>query len=123
VRPLVEVRGRRDGDWLEVRVSDNGIGIPEDQRDQVFETFHRAHGQGYQGTGLGLAICRRIADRHGGSIHAESVATSPDDGRTGTTFVVRLPATAAAYAATPALPRPTQAPRPQPVPMRSPQSV
>jgi signal transduction histidine kinase len=94
VRPRVDIRGRRDGDWLEVRVTDNGIGIPAEQRDLVFETFHRAHDTGYQGTGLGLAICRRIADRHGGSIHAEA-----GPGGIGTTFVIRLPATPAGFAA------------------------
>jgi signal transduction histidine kinase len=92
VRPRVEVRGHRDGDWLEVRVTDNGIGIPEDQRELVFETFHRAHRDGYEGTGLGLAICRRIADRHRGSIHAE-----PGPDGTGTTIVVRLPVNATGY--------------------------
>jgi len=101
VRPRVDVRGRRDGDWLEVRVTDNGIGIPEDQRELVFETFHRAHDSGYQGTGLGLAICRRIADRHGGSIHAEA---GPD--QIGTAFVIRLPATSAGYAIDRSRPRP-----------------
>jgi signal transduction histidine kinase len=92
VRPHVDVRGRRDGDWLEVRVSDNGIGIPEDQRELVFERFHRAHDTGYRGTGLGLAICRSIVDRHGGSIHAEA-----GPGGNGTTFVLRLPASSAGY--------------------------
>jgi signal transduction histidine kinase len=92
VRPHVDVRGRRDGDWLEVRVSDNGIGIPEDQRELVFERFHRAHDSGYRGTGLGLAICRSIVDRHGGSIQAEA-----GPGADGTTFVLRLPASSAGY--------------------------
>ena len=100
VRPRVDIRGRRDGDWLEVRVTDNGIGIPEDERALVFETFHRAHDTAYQGTGLGLAICRRIADRHGGSIQAEA---GPDGH--GTAFVVRLPSTSAGYGADPSLPR------------------
>jgi signal transduction histidine kinase len=105
VRPRVDVRGHQDGDWLEIRVTDNGIGIAEDQRELVFETFHRAHNVGYEGTGLGLAICRRIADRHGGSIHAE-----PGPGGSGTAFVVRLPSTSAGYAAEPALsPRETVA--------------
>jgi signal transduction histidine kinase len=93
VTPRVDVRAHRDHDWLEVRVTDNGIGIPDDQRELVFESFHRVHSDGYQGTGLGLAICRRIADRHGGSIQAEQ---GPDG--LGTTFVVRLPANAAGYA-------------------------
>jgi signal transduction histidine kinase len=105
VRPRVDVRGHVDGDWLEVLVTDNGIGIPDDQRELVFETFHRAHRDGYQGTGLGLAICRRIADRHGGSIHAEK---GPDG--LGTTFVVRLPSTSAGYAETAATTRPARAP-------------
>jgi signal transduction histidine kinase len=94
VRPRVDVRGQRSGDWIELRVSDNGIGIPEDQRELVFERFHRAHDSGYDGTGLGLAICRNIVDRHGGSIHAEAGA-----GGRGTTFVVTLPASSAGYAA------------------------
>lgn len=99
VRPRVDVRGRRDGDCLEVRVTDNGIGIPEDQRELVFENFHRAQHDGYQGTGLGLAICRRIVDRHGGSISAEA-----GPGGVGTTFVVRLPHSSAGYLPS----RPTQ---------------
>ena len=111
VRPRVDLRGTRDGDWLEVQISDNGIGIPADQREQVFETFHRAHAKGYQGTGLGLAICRRIADRHGGSIHAEAGPRGA-----GTTFVVRLPASTAAYAAGPNRPRHAQVPSPAPSP-------
>jgi signal transduction histidine kinase len=111
VRPHVDVRARREGEWLEVRVSDNGIGIPEDERDLVFENFHRVQRVGYQGTGLGLAICRRIADRHGGSIHAEE---GPEG--IGTTFVVMLPASAAGYG--------TPAPQPRPaVPVPVPRSA
>jgi PAS domain S-box-containing protein len=117
VRPRVDVRGTRDGDWLEVRVSDNGIGIPVDQREQVFETFHRAHAKGYQGTGLGLAICRRIADRHGGSIHVED---GPQGN--GTTFVLRLPASSAAYATDSIRPRPVRVPRPGTSPESNPES-
>lgn len=86
VRPVVEVSGEVVDEWLEVRVSDNGIGIPESQRETVFENFHRIHGSEYGGTGLGLAICRRIADRHGGSIHL----VGGPHGR-GTTAVFRLP--------------------------------
>ena len=93
MQPHIDVRGRREGDSLVVSVTDNGIGIPDDQRELVFERFHRAHDRGYQGTGLGLAICRNIAERHGGSIHAE-----PGPGAVGTTFVVRLPASSTAYA-------------------------
>lgn len=110
-RPHVRVTGVVDGDWLVVEVQDNGIGIPEDQRELVFESFHRVHRDGYQGTGLGLAICRRIVDRHGGTIRAEA---GPDG--TGTTIVLCLPSTAAAYSSMPdrarhvrAVPPPQQA--------------
>ena len=87
VRPRVQVRGREDAEETVVTISDNGIGIPEDQRELVFETFHRAHGgESYRGTGLGLAIVRRAVDRCGGSI------TLRDNPGGGTVFEVRLPA-------------------------------
>jgi signal transduction histidine kinase len=56
-----------DGGWARVMVRDNGIGIPDSQRDRVFDSFHRA-AEGYEGTGLGLAICKRTVERHGGTI-------------------------------------------------------
>jgi signal transduction histidine kinase len=71
----------------ELRVSDNGIGFEETYLDRIFEVFQRLHGRAeYEGTGMGLAICRRIAERHGGSITASSTPG------VGSTFVVRLPA-------------------------------
>jgi signal transduction histidine kinase len=86
VRPRVQVRGREDADWTLLTVTDNGIGIPVDQREQVFETFHRAHGEAYRGTGLGLAIVRRAVERCGGSVVVR------DNPGGGTVFEVRLPA-------------------------------
>ncbi|MEV6845938.1 ATP-binding protein [Actinoplanes sp. NPDC051411] len=63
---------RLDDAWAEIQVSDRGIGIPSDQRTSIFESFSRAHrGQSYAGTGLGLAICRRVVDRHGGTISVD----------------------------------------------------
>lgn len=97
VRPVIEVTGEVVGDWLEVRVADNGIGIPENQREAVFETFHQVHNGERGGSGLGLAICRRIVDRHGGTIH---VAPGPR-GR-GCTLVFRLPHLAPARSPAPA---------------------
>jgi signal transduction histidine kinase len=67
-------------------VQDNGIGFDEQYLDKVFAVFTRLHGrQEYEGTGIGLAVCRRIADRHGGTITAHS---KPGEGAT---VIVRLP--------------------------------
>jgi signal transduction histidine kinase len=77
---------RLDGEWAEIQVADRGIGIPADQRTTIFESFSRAHrGQSYAGTGLGLAICRRVVDRHGGSI------TVDDNPLGGARFHIVLP--------------------------------
>jgi PAS domain S-box-containing protein len=72
---------------LTVRVSDRGIGIPQEARSRLFESFHRAANVGQRpGTGLGLAIVSRAVDLHGGTI-----AVSSQEGQ-GTTFTVTLPA-------------------------------
>ncbi len=73
-------------EWIELRVSDNGIGFDIIYLDRIFQVFQRLHGRDrYEGTGVGLAICRKIVERHGGTITAES---QPDHGAT---FFVRLP--------------------------------
>jgi signal transduction histidine kinase/CHASE1-domain containing sensor protein len=71
--PTVEVTGGPvPGGWARIEVADAGIGIPDDEKPSVFETFHRTkEAAGYDGTGLGLAICRRIVERHGGEIGVE----------------------------------------------------
>jgi len=67
-------------------VTDNGIGIEADQQERVFEIFERLHSTDvYEGTGIGLALCRKIAERHGGSISLSSQV-----GR-GSTFTITLP--------------------------------
>ncbi|MGZ4488229.1 MAG: ATP-binding protein [Nocardioides sp.] len=86
IEPKIEVSGRcRDG-LVAVSVADNGIGLPEGQRELVFEEFHRAHRDDYEGTGLGLAICRRIATRLGGTIVAYD-----NPAGAGTVFELTLP--------------------------------
>lgn len=72
--PLVHISAKLQGDnvWL-FSVQDNGIGIPEKYAQQVFEPFHRLHGVGkYEGTGLGLATCKKIVERHDGTISCVS---------------------------------------------------
>ncbi len=76
----------RNGSYV-IAVKDNGIGIPEDQRERIFAIFQRLHRpEAYPGTGIGLSICKKIVERHGGSIRVESV---PGEG---STFLVELPA-------------------------------
>jgi signal transduction histidine kinase len=59
----------RPGPWTRVVFADRGIGIPDEDKPEIFETFHRAStAAGYAGTGLGLAICKRIVERHSGEI-------------------------------------------------------
>ncbi len=70
-----------------ISVEDNGIGFDESYLDQIFQPFRRLHGQNslYKGSGMGLAICRKIVDRHNGTITARSV---PGEG---STFIITLP--------------------------------
>ncbi|KMQ72908.1 sensor histidine kinase [Marinobacter subterrani] len=65
-RVLVQIAASDGG--LELRVSDQGPGIPEGQRAEVFENFHREPDQRKTGSGLGLGIVRAIAQAHGGSV-------------------------------------------------------
>jgi signal transduction histidine kinase len=74
--------------FVEIRVSDTGIGIPENERQKVFEAFYQVDSSStreYGGTGLGLAIVRRLVDAHDGKVRIE--ANEP----TGTIFVICLP--------------------------------
>ncbi|NEP57950.1 MAG: GAF domain-containing protein [Symploca sp. SIO2G7] len=73
-------------DSCQILVKDNGIGFEEKYLDRIFNAFQRLHGRSeYPGTGIGLAICRKIVERHGGSITATSVLGQ------GATFMITLP--------------------------------
>ena len=85
VAPEITVEAQRRGDVWDVRVADNGRGIPEADQERVFAPFQRIGSDAEPGSGLGLAICRRIAERHGGQLRLESA----DDG---SRFCVTLPA-------------------------------
>lgn len=70
----VTLRTGRRGNTAFLEVEDNGPGIPESEREQVFQRFHRVKGSPGQGSGLGLAIVREIAHRHGASV---AIGTPP----------------------------------------------
>jgi hypothetical protein len=79
-----------DGEWLEVAVDDEGVGIPAEERPLVTEPFHRAWNvreSRIPGTGLGLFISRRLVEAHGGRLRVED----RPDGRAGTRVAFTLP--------------------------------
>lgn len=90
--PLVRVYSAKEAKdesgemWL-IMFQDNGIGFEEKYREQIFKPFERLHGKSspYTGVGMGLAICKKIVERHGGTITAESTPGN------GSTFIVTLP--------------------------------
>ena len=84
----VEISLRTDEKWALLRVSDTGIGISEEDQEEIFRRFYRTAGaraQGGSGAGLGLAIARSIAEAHGGRIQVESAAGQ------GSRFTISLP--------------------------------
>jgi signal transduction histidine kinase len=91
--PVVKVHGEMlhdsedgDGEVYQITVEDNGIGFEEEYSDRIFGVFQRLHGrQEYEGTGIGLSICKRIVERHEGSIIAKSAPGQ------GASFIVTLP--------------------------------
>ncbi|WP_428229558.1 sensor histidine kinase [Flavobacterium sp.] len=75
-----------DTDFIQIMVTDNGIGFDPDYAGRIFETFTRLNPKDkYEGTGLGLSLCKKIVERHGGSIMAKGI---PGEG---TTFIITLP--------------------------------
>lgn len=74
-----------DAHWHEIRISDNGPGVPDDMKERIFEPFVSGR---ETGIGLGLAVSRRIVEAHGGTL---TVTDNPDGGAR---FVVRLPSAA-----------------------------
>ena len=75
-----------ESEYRQIIVEDNGIGFEDAHAERIFRLFERLHGRGaYEGTGMGLAICRRIVERHGGSIAARGLPGKGAD------FTITLP--------------------------------
>jgi light-regulated signal transduction histidine kinase (bacteriophytochrome) len=86
VAPVIHVGCQRRGaEWI-ISVKDNGLGVPHAQYQRIFEPFQRLRSAKILGSGLGLATCKRIVERHGGSIWVES-----EPGQ-GSTFYFTIPA-------------------------------
>jgi signal transduction histidine kinase len=86
VPPVVTVRAKRTVDGVRLWIEDNGIGIPAEYQERIFEPFERLHGPDtYTGTGLGLAIVRRGIERMGGQVGVVSVPSQ------GSRFWITLP--------------------------------
>jgi signal transduction histidine kinase len=79
----IDVQLRRHSGYIEARVADDGPGVPEDQRERIFERFVRL-GPAKPGHGLGLAIARRAAQQHHGDLTCDLTPT-------GASFILRLP--------------------------------
>jgi PAS domain S-box-containing protein len=87
----VTITAEGDGDRLRIAVSDQGVGMPDDEIPHVFDRFFRCSTSvGIEGTGLGLDICRQLVEMHGGTVTAQSTVG------VGSTFILELPLESAA---------------------------
>jgi signal transduction histidine kinase len=82
---LLDLKLWEEDGRVKVRIQDDGPGIPEDIREKIFEPFFTTKKKG-EGTGLGLDICKKIIEKHGGTIRLDS-----ESGK-GSTFTIELPA-------------------------------
>jgi len=82
--PVVTVTTRKDGNKIIITVADNGIGMPQNVIDKIFQPFFTTKPTG-QGTGLGLSLAYDIVKVHGGEIKVETKE------REGTTFTMQIP--------------------------------
>ena len=86
VEELAKANINNERQYLRLQLRDNGIGFSSEEANKIFKTFTRLHSkEKYEGTGLGLSLCRKIVERHGGTIWAEG-----QEG-IGATFTLLLP--------------------------------
>ncbi|MFO0613368.1 MAG: ATP-binding protein [Polyangiaceae bacterium] len=95
----IRVRAAAEGETLSIAFADDGPGIPEEMRANIFDLFtqgHQAMDRSLGGLGIGLAVAKRLVEEHGGSITLEPSGSAP-----GSTFTVRLPRSTRADRASP----------------------
>ena len=84
--PVIKINAVENRKFYQITVTDNGIGFDEKYLERIFVIFQRLHNRSeFEGTGIGLAMCKKIVERHNGSITASS---KPD---MGATFIIELP--------------------------------
>ena len=92
--PTVSISTKKINDKTEIRVTDNGNGIPQKVLDKIFQPFFTTKPTG-QGTGLGLSLAYDIVKAHGGELKVETLsaeaAVQEGKEKEGTTFIVTLP--------------------------------
>ena len=85
--PSIHISCHRKSNRVIIEIEDNGIGIPKNSLQKIFEMYKRLHSQSvFKGIGLGLAFCKKIVELHNGTIKVQS-----EEGR-GSTFIISLPA-------------------------------
>ena len=73
LEPIIIIDWEENDSHYFISVCDNGIGIPEKEHQKVFEMFNRVHSNdSYEGTGMGLSFCKKIVERHHGTIQIDS---------------------------------------------------
>lgn len=87
--PNVRLSATRTGEYWQLTIADNGIGVDPSYAEKIFVIFQRLHSrEQYPGTGIGLALCKKIVERHGGKIWLDTNVTD------GATFHITLPSPA-----------------------------